>query len=153
MKFLLILSLIIVIVESKCSVGDFVKCCNDMEMFHQCNNAQQHIYNYVDRASSINSTCNLRIYTPELYCDENIPCCTGKLTLCQNINSYDKCLLAETKLNTFIEKASSCINLTIYKPTFHCKKDKDISDYYESSSNILESAISLVLFVISLMVL
>lgn len=151
MKFLLILSLIIVIIDSKC--GDTSYYCNDMEMFNRCNDAQEQINDYVNKASSMNKDCKLDLYTPKLFCDQSITCYSQKYGFCQNMDSYDKCQSAPMKLNTFIEKVSSCVNITIDKPTFYCHMDKDVNNYYESSGNLLKSTISLVLLAISLMVI
>lgn len=68
--------------------------CNDMEMFHQCDRAQQ----LLDRLANDQ---NQPPFT--LGCAQNIVCATEETSngryWCQNMDSYDLCLNAQTLLN------------------------------------------------------
>lgn len=158
MKFVLILSFILAIVESKCSIDDH-RCCNDLEMFNQCKTAQQQIDEFVNEVDLLYEICLFPAYVPELYCDQDILCCVPstsndtKYTKCQNMDSYNKCKSASAKLEKFIVKTNTCVNISsIRKPSVYCQMDKDVYNYYESSGNILE-AIAIWILVAIIMVI
>jgi len=106
--------------------------CNDMEMFEQCDYAQQQINTYVTSLFNYNEgNNNISLVTdlPHLECYKHINCnqCDEKYKfgdMCLNIDAYNACTSAESKLSNFINSAKKFIQVpeSIHVPTFECSQ-------------------------------
>jgi hypothetical protein len=82
------------------SLDQFV-ICNDMEMFHQCNRAQQ----ILDLFTTNNGLPPVTIGCAEhIACSANLPSGNGKF-FCQNMDSYDICLHAQAAISSVNQTA------------------------------------------------
>ena len=92
-------------INGLCS-ADKTGCCNDQEMFEQCNHVQNLINDYSYAIIDLNETYSLVDQIPDLRCYSSIVCCTGWASInnfCQNMLSYEKCNNATILLNDFIK--------------------------------------------------
>ncbi len=127
-------------VHAKCQSYDFY--CNDMEMYYQCDRAQQQINKFTDMMIQLNNTYELLNNVPDLECDKYINCITEvTINECQNMQSYLQCNSAELVLDEFIiiakNKTEIPENLYSNKPIIRCEKEDGVYEYYESDSNYL----------------
>jgi hypothetical protein len=138
MKAFLLFLFFVISINCACQQSSNYCCCNDMEMFEQCDRVQNQIYEFVDLINSLNTSCNVRTYVPLLHCEQSIACCTNCNSehadnMCQNMDSYDKCQSATYLLAKFVEKASLCVNIPLHylspncMPVFSCISKSTLS--------------------------
>lgn len=132
------LAILIQYVSASCETASGQSFCNDMEMFEQCNYAQELINTYIHDVFIYNiDNANLSIITntPQLECYLYIACDAreeknkyGGLDECESIDAYNACVSAELKLSKFITNATQFIDIPefIPVPTIEC---------YHSNSN------------------
>jgi hypothetical protein len=157
MVILFILFTYFTFVNSMCYYGNW--CCNDMEMFEQCNYAQVTINNYCDKIINVNQTYALVNAIPQLNCSQNIVCCTSQYNngndysyYCQNMNSYKACINSISQLDEFIRTARTYgvipENLLVNKPTITCQKKLNVYEYTGSATVNKISAILIIVLVL-----
>ena len=129
------------VVDCTCVVGKYYGC-NDMEMFQQCDKAQQTIIRICDMVIGINNTYELVSEIPDLECDRYIYCYTS-LRRCQNIDSLGQCKKARVELENFITLAQDFVEVPSRllemsrKLEFRCEKDNsDSVDDYSSGHRL-----------------
>lgn len=148
MKSIIIL-LLIGYARSTCKTYEYYwSYCNDMEMFAQCDRAQQQVNNFANLIIGANNTYELLNRIPDLECDRHIYCKVGGSNACQNMQSYLQCNRAEPMLNDFIAVAQSIIeipeNILANKPDFRCHKQDGVHEFYENDGNMLQVSIVLI---------
>jgi hypothetical protein len=169
MKLLLLLLSIIFSVGAVCLRKTVsIDCCEDMEMYEQCKNAQRLINGYCQDIIRTNNIYQLNSAIPKLGCENHIMCCTifainapnGTL-ICQNMISYQKCKNTTSLLNEFILKAQAYVNISKefidgmpvpscqFKNSLPRNNQNTIENYYESGSVELVTNLLLVMCVLS----
>lgn len=168
MKFTAILILMsLTAVLSKCSSGADSYSCDDMKMFQQCSSAQSLITDWIIRTAPLvysNDTHQQFVFinsTPMLKCSDSIVCTRTsdwnppnhcRALFCQNLKSYNKCLMANSLLRELLINHS--ISIQDYPlPSFECSKlasDCIYDDNHGTSQTHLNVLLSVFLIQLSI---
>lgn len=139
------LAILVQHVLASCETARGQTSCNDMEMFEQCNYAQQQIDTYINNVFIYNiNNPNLSMVTniPQLQCYFYISCNRfeekGKnkygTSSCESTDAYNACVSAELKLSNFIKNATQFIVIPefIPLPTIEC--------YHSDSNSVISNS-------------
>ena len=142
--YLLLILILVKTLDARCQSGVNRNCCDDIEMYLQCQHVQNSIIGYANYIIRLNQSYQLISLIPNLGCDEHIVCCgnAGNDFMCQNIDSYNICLGANDVLNNFIKTILNYVDvppvLISQKPNFTCVKDKYAYEYVNQASSSMD---------------
>jgi hypothetical protein len=117
-------------------------CCDDIDQFIQCKEAQKKINDYCNLIINSNSSINLKNKIPDLECHSSIMCCRNKnhaTTYCQNMDSYEKCNNSINLLEKFLSDVQNFIiipnEFLENKPKIDCFHKESIANKYDWNNN------------------